>query len=545
MFFAKGNARSRYPTTTYSNSASRSNLRSAALHCFAFPHLPTSSFPSSSSPTHNLNVLMTMSMTNTSLDEFISTPHPLQNTSWTTGTMGQAYSETGGTQFTGFQTPPIWPGDGHRTGQEHAPTGAGAVTQERYPLDHPAPLEDQPNYCPNYETSPSLDLISVPSFSHSPSSSASTLSPHTPIIDFYIDNKQWITPPHTDFPGLFLGDSHLQIDAALREDHEEFSNTYPGVQRDSPCGGVGFQEEAGGYRRSQLMQPGPNSRQIGFSRPTVLEADTFRPFLSFTEEEVYQHVALFKAFRAQQEALNTQMGTVDPQIFPDVSLNKKRRVNPQQSYAGTEYLRYCVMKKDSSLREAEAEAFPMPNLQSQAFVGDHCPSYDPSFVSPLIEAAPDAGPSSIKRTRIDFEGDLEAVNLPEHTNDNTVGHEHHTKNSNVKSEKILCRWNSCLTPVSNTQAALTAHFNACHSEYMNAEPRIKCVWAGCTSKKPILKGQFTRHILHTVGHAVSLNPADTTGQPKRYRCGIGACTANPTTASSLKRHKKTCKGQAK
>ena len=201
------------------------------------------------------------------------------------------------------------------------------------------------------------------------------------------------------------------------------------------------------------------------------------------------------------------------------------------------------MQKDPSLREAEASASPMPNLQSQALFGDHCPSYDASFVSRLIEAAPVAGPSSLKRTRVDFEGDLEAVNFPER-NDNTAGQEHHSKNSDVKSDWILCRWNSCLRRISNTQAALTSHFKRHHSEYTNAEPDIKCVWVGCRSETPILKGQFTRHILQKVGHALSKNPADTTGQPKRYICGIGACTVNPTTLFSLKRHRKTCKGEA-
>lgn len=207
---------------------------------------------------------------------------------------------------------------------------------------------------------------------------------------------------------------------------------------------------------------------------------------------------------------------------------------------------YSLVTKDPSVREAEASTFPMPNLQSQALVGDRCPPFDPSSMSPPIAAAPVAGPSSLKRTRADFEDNLEAVNFPER-NDNNARHEHHIKNGNVKPDDwILCRWKSYLTLVSNTQEALTAHFNKCHrSEYTNAEPEIKCVWVGCRSKSPILKGQFTRHILQTVGHALSTNPADTTGQPKRYYCGIGACTANVTTQYSLKRHQKTCKGKAK
>ena len=246
-----------------------------------------------------------------------------------------------------YYTTRSWVGDGYRTGQDHAPIGAGAATQERYSLDHPAPLEGQANYYPNYEASPSPDLFSIPSFSHSPFSSAPSLSPHTPpIIDYFLDNNQWTTPPQdltTDFPGLFFGDSHPQIDAALPKDHEEFSNTYPGVPRDASCGGVGFHEEAEGYRHSQLTRPGPKPHQIGYSRPAVPEVNTFRPFLSFTEEEVYQHVAMFKAFRAQQEAAITQMSTVGPQcssLLHDVPLNKKRRVNAQQSFAGIEYLRY-------------------------------------------------------------------------------------------------------------------------------------------------------------------------------------------------------------
>jgi hypothetical protein len=205
---------------------------------------------------------------------------------------------------------------------------------------------------------------------------------------------------------------------------------------------------------------------------------------------------------------------------------------------------YSLVKKDPSAGEAEASTFPMPNLESQALVGDHCLPYDLSSMYPPIETAPVAGPSSLKRTRADFEGDLEAVNFPER-NDNTARHERHTKDNNVQPEWILCRWKSCLMQIRNSQAALTSHFKSYHSDYTNAEPYIKCVWVGCHSKTPILKAQFTRHILQRVGHALSMNPADMTGQPKRYSCGIGACTANTTTAWSLKRHKETCNGEAK
>lgn len=152
--------------------------------------------------------------------------------------------------------------------QQHAPIGAGTASPATYSLDHPAPLDDQPNYYPNYETSPSPDLFSAPSFSHSPCSSASPLSPHTPpIVDSFLDNNQWKIPSEdltSDFPGLFfehLGDSHPQINAPLPKDlHEEFFNTYLGVQGDVSSGGVGSHEEAAGYRHPQLMQPGPNPR---------------------------------------------------------------------------------------------------------------------------------------------------------------------------------------------------------------------------------------------------------------------------------------------
>lgn len=120
----------------------------------------------------------------------------------------------------------------------------------------------------------------------------------------------------------------------------------------------------------------------------------------------------------------------------------------------------------------------------------------------------------------------------------------------ASASMIRCRWGNptvqCTALVEATGPAVREHLRQFHEDVQNHRregeaTKMKCIWAGCPSRRLLNEDSVGRHICHTDGHILS---DDLDGQVRavgvKFHCE--KCDGFYSRNDALQRHKKICKG---